>query len=234
MKDDDASGPIYARARTMKVVESAINELWSVVNELSRVQPERRDRFRVAVFGSARTRPGLHLYEEVTELARQLAERGCDIVTGAGPGLMAAANEGENLGDPDGSTRSVGLSVFLPFEDEINPFVELAYEHRTFFSRLAQFVRLANAFVIVDGGIGTTLETMMVWQLLQVRHIAGVPLILVGPMWRELVGWARRHMVEVDDQLASPADLEIPICVDTVAGAMGALDPYITRFRAEP
>jgi uncharacterized protein (TIGR00730 family) len=235
-KDDwphDEAPPVIANEGAMKVVEAAVNDLWSVVNDLSRIRPAHPKAFRVAIFGSARTQPGLHVYEDVKELARQLAERGCDIVTGGGPGLMQAANEGENLGDPDNRTRSIGIRVHLPFEDGANPFVEKVYTHRTFYSRLAQFVRLSSAFVIVDGGIGTTLETMMVWQLLQVKHVEGVPLIFMGEMWRELVGWARRHMIDVDDQLASPGDMEIPMCVSGVGEVVSALAPHIERFQAE-
>lgn len=177
-------------------------------------------------------RPGSPVYEDVKQLAQHLAERGCDIVTGGGPGLMQAANEGENLGDPENKTRSYGIRIDLPFEQGANAFVEKLYTHRTFYSRLAQFMRLSSAFVIVGGGIGTTLESMMVWQLLQVRHVTDVPLIFVGKMWAELVDWSRRNMVEVDDPLASRADMDIPICVDSVDAAVRALEPHIQRFRS--
>jgi uncharacterized protein (TIGR00730 family) len=216
---------------SMKVIEKAVNDLWAVVNDLSRIPPKQMPFYRVAIFGSARTQQGSPVYEDVKRLARYLAERGCDIVTGGGPGLMQAANEGENLGDPDNNTRSYGIRVDLPFEQGANAFVEKAYTHRTFYSRLAQFMRLSSAFVIVGGGIGTTLEAMMVWQLLQVRHVDGVPLIFVGPMWAELVDWARRHMTGGAELLASPADIGIPTCVDTIDDAIRALDPHITAFQ---
>jgi predicted Rossmann-fold nucleotide-binding protein len=216
---------------TMKVIEAAVSDLWSVVNELSRIRPEPRF-YRVAIFGSARTQPGSKTYLDVKRLAQFLAERGCDIVTGGGPGLMAAANEGENLGDPQNHTRSYGVRIDLPFEQGANPFVEKLFTHRTFYSRLAQFVRLSSAFVIVGGGIGTTLEAMMVWQLLQVRHLDDVPLILVGKMWRELVDWASRNMTGGEEILASPHDIAIPVCVDTIDEAMALLEPRITAFRA--
>jgi uncharacterized protein (TIGR00730 family) len=224
------SGPVFADEATMQVVEAAVNDLWSVVNELSQIRPARRSVFRVAIFGSARTAPGSSVYADVRQLARFLAERGCDIVTGGGPGLMQAANEGENLGDPDNRTLSYGIRVHLPFEQGANPFVEQVYTHQTFYSRLAHFMRLSSAFVIVDGGIGTTLEAMMVWQLLQVRHMEDVPLIFVGPMWRELVDWARRSMTTGEERFASPTDIDIPRCVDTIEEAMGALEPYIDAF----
>ena len=71
-----------------------------------------------------------------------------------------------------------------------------AFEHRTFFTRLHHFVLASDAFVVAPGGIGTVLEMLMIWQLLQVRHVEGVPLILVGKMWSGLVEWARTSMLD--------------------------------------
>ncbi len=224
---------LLATESTMKVVETAVEQLWAVVNELSRIRPDHQSHFRVAIFGSARTKPGTKLYDDVKQLAGTLSALGCDIVTGGGPGLMQAANEGEKLGDPRNETRSIGIRIELPFEQGANPFVEKLYTHRTFYSRLAQFMRLSHAFVIVPGGVGTTLETMMVWQLLQVRHLTGVPLIFVGKMWKDLLVWAERHMVAIDEPLASAEDMKIPICVDNVPGACAVLEPMIRRFEAE-
>src|SRR5262245_65012029 len=106
---------------------------------------------------------------------------GCESSTGCGPGLMQAANEGAATA-PE-RARSVGIRVDLPFEQDVNAFVTQAFEHRTFFTRLHQFVLASDAFIVAPGGIGTILETMMIWQLLQVGHLRGVPLILVGKMW---------------------------------------------------
>lgn len=224
---------LRATESTMKVVENAVDQLWSVVNELSRIRPEREQHFRVAIFGSARTEPGTKLYEDVKALAARLSAMGCDIVTGGGPGLMQAANEGEKIGDPENHTRSIGIRIELPFEQGANPFVERLYTHRTFYSRLAQFMRMSHAFVIVPGGIGTTLETMMVWQLLQVRHVHDVPLIFVGSMWKELVTWAERHMVDIPHPLANAADMAIPICVDEIETACSLLEPLVRKFQAQ-
>lgn len=224
---------LRATESTMKVVENAVDQLWSVVNELSRIRPEREQHFRVAIFGSARTEPGTKLYEDVKALAARLSAMGCDIVTGGGPGLMQAANEGEKIGDPENHTRSIGIRIELPFEQGANPFVERLYTHRTFYSRLAQFMRLSHAFIIVPGGIGTTLETMMVWQLLQVRHLNDVPLIFVGPMWKDLVIWAQRYMVDIPEPLANAADMTIPICVDEIEAACELLEPLVRKFQAE-
>src|SRR5438067_1734816 len=92
---------------TFQVVEKALFNLWSVVNELSRIKPPPAySRFRVTIFGSARIKPGTKLYEDVKHLAEGLSQMGCDVVTGGGPGLMQAANEGEELGDPMHKTTS--------------------------------------------------------------------------------------------------------------------------------
>src|SRR5690349_13298456 len=90
--------------------------LWDIVNDLTRLRPSRRDRYRVTIFGSARLRPGTYAYEEVKRVAAALAEMGADIVTGGGPGLMQAANEGAAAAGSPGQDRSVGIRVDLPFE----------------------------------------------------------------------------------------------------------------------
>ena len=77
-----------------------------------------------------------------------------------------------------------GLNVDLPHEQAPNPFVEKLYHHGTFFSRLHHFVQLSSAFVVMRGGIGTTLESLLVWQLVQVGHLKRRPLIMVGSSGR--------------------------------------------------
>lgn len=193
-----------------KVLVDSVLGLWDVVNNLTRLKPSRKDRYRVTIFGSARAKPGTAAYEETKRVSQALAELGCDIITGGGPGLMQAANEGVEL---SGHAESLGIRVDLPFEQEVNPFVELAFEHRTFFTRLHHFVLASDAFIVAPGGIGTVLETMMVWQLLQVRKLHNTPLVLAGKMYAELVEWCRRHMLQPDCPLASPQDMDIPVCV---------------------
>ena len=145
-----------------EIVGGAVLDLWKAVNALTRLRPSRRDRYRVTIFGSARAQPGSFVYEEVKRAAAAFSAMGCDIVTGGGPGLMQAANEGASLA---GTTGSMGIRVDLPFEQNVNPFVQQAFEHETFFTRLHHFVIASDAFVVVPGGIGTVLETLMVWQL---------------------------------------------------------------------
>src|SRR5262249_52015230 len=119
-----------------QVLVSAVFGLWDVVNNLTRLKPSKTERYRVTIFGSSRAKPGTFVYEEVKRVAAALAGLGCDIITGGGPGLMQAANEGAASANAPERSHSVGIRVELPFEQEVNPFVELAFEHKTFFSRL--------------------------------------------------------------------------------------------------
>src|SRR5436190_2176537 len=161
-----------------QILVRAVFGLWDIVNDLTRLRPSKRERYRVTIFGSARVKPGTFGYDEVKRLANVLAGMGCDIITGGGPGLMQAANEGAAAAGAPERDRSVGIRVELPFEQEFNPFIEQAFEHKTFFTRLHQFVLMSDAFVVTPGGIGTVLELMLVWQLLQVKHLHETPLIL--------------------------------------------------------
>jgi uncharacterized protein (TIGR00730 family) len=157
---------------------------------------------------------------------------GCDIVTGGGPGLMQAANEGARNAEATGGAKSIGIRVHLAFETEANPFVEENYEHGSFFTRLHQFVLMSDAYIVVPGGLGTVLEAMMIWQLLQVRHLDNVPLIFAGPMWRGLVEWTRAFMLRPGFELASPHDMDIPHCVDDGAQALAIIREHHARWLA--
>jgi uncharacterized protein (TIGR00730 family) len=203
-----------------QILVSTVFGLWDIVNNLTRLKPSKRERYRVTIFGSARASSGTYVYDEVKRVAAALAEMGCDIITGGGPGLMQAANEGATAANAPERNRSVGIRVDLPFEQEVNPFVEQAFEHKTFFSRLHHFVLTSDAFVVTPGGIGTVLELMLIWQLLQVKHVHDTPLILVGNMWAELVDWARKNLLKPELGLASPEDLGIPRCVSTADEAI--------------
>src|SRR5262245_25382346 len=214
-----------------EILRTTVLDLWKVVNTLTRLRPSKQERYRVAIFGSARAKPGTFVYEEVKRAAASFASMGCDIVTGGGPGLMQAANEGASLA---GAPGSVGIRIELPFEQDVNPFVEQAFEHETFFTRLHHFVIASDAFIVVPGGIGTVLEMLMVWQLLQVRHMRDVPLILVGKMWKGLVEWARMAMLDPRLALANPEDLQIPQCLETADEAIAVVRDLQKNWQAKP
>jgi len=218
--DDARLVSLADEEKVREILATTVLDLWKIVNTLTRLRPSRRERYRVAIFGSARATPGTFAYDEVKRAAAAFASMGCEIVTGGGPGLMQAANEGAAS---VGKQGSVGIRVDLPFEQDVNPFVEQAYEHETFFTRLHHFVIASDAFVVTPGGIGTVLEMFMIWQLLQVRHVHDVPLILVGKMWRGLVEWAKTSMQDPRLALVNPEDLEIPQCVDTADEAIALI-----------
>lgn len=213
-----------------QVLTDSVLGLWDVVNNLTRLKPSRSDRYRVTIFGSARAKPGTVAYEETKRASEALAKMGCDIITGGGPGLMQAANEGVKLaGEGDGS-RSVGIRVDLPFEQEVNPFVTVGFEHRSFFTRLHHFVLASDAFIVAPGGIGTVLETTMIWQLLQVGHLNDTPLILVGKLWPGFVEWVRDEMLSFETPLISPEDVDIPVCVANADEAIAIIRTAHARW----
>ena len=213
-----------------RIVVDTLFGLWATVNNLTRLQPSKRERYRVTIFGSARTQPGHWVYQEVRRMAEELSAMGCDIVTGGGPGLMRAANEGAEAASAADRVQSIGIRVELPFEQEVNPFVEQAFEHQTFFTRLHHFVLLSDAFIVAPGGIGTVLESMMIWQLLQVRHLHDTPLIFTGPMWKGLVDWATQAMLRPGFELANAGDMKIPHCVDTADEAIALVREHQARW----
>jgi uncharacterized protein (TIGR00730 family) len=214
----------------IELLSRSVLGLWTVVNDLTRLRPAHRKAYRVTIFGSARVETTHWAYGAVRDLAAELTRLGCDIVTGGGPGLMKAANEGARLANPDGKHTSVGIRVELPFEQDVNSFVDQAYEHATFFTRLHHFVLVSDAFVVVPGGIGTVLEMMMIWQLLQVRKLHDTPLVVAGEMWSELVDWARRAMLRPDAPLASPEDMAIPVCAKDGAEILRIVREHHARW----
>jgi len=218
--------------KSLEVLSNSVLKLWEVVNDLTRLRPTKRERYRVTIFGSARVPKDHWVYLAVRDLAAELTRLGCDIVTGGGPGLMQAANEGVHLVESSGAKRSMGIRVDLPFEQEANAFVTEAFEHGTFFTRLHHFVLVSDAFVVVPGGIGTVLETMLVWQLLQVRKMHNTPLILAGKMYAELVGWCETHMLQPDCPLASSGDMSIPVCVEDGPSIVSIIREHHAAWRA--
>jgi uncharacterized protein (TIGR00730 family) len=228
----DGAVPLSDERAVLDILTKSVFGLWDTVNTLTRLRPTKRDRYRVTVFGSARVGPDHWVYGAVRDLAAELTRLGCDVVTGGGPGLMQAANEGAKLADPDGKLgKSVGIRVELPFEQDVNAFVTEAFEHKTFFTRLHHFVLVSDAFVVTPGGIGTVLEMLMVWQLLQVRHLRDTPLILAGHFWDGLLEWAKAVMLKPDSPLVSPDDLNIPRVLPDGPSIVRAVREHHARWK---
>lgn len=211
-----------SRTYVLRLFDRSILASYRIINWLDRKAPLERRYFRVAIFGSSRIQATDAIYAEVKELARRLSYMGCDIVTGGGPGLMRAANEGARAGAYRYKTRSFGLTILLPLEEQPNPFLDEVAQHNTFFSRLHQFIRLSHAYIVVDGGIGTTLEALMVFQLLQVKMLKDRPLIFVGPMWRGLRSFIEKEIIARG--YASPPDVDAAVWVNTLDEALAAVE----------
>jgi uncharacterized protein (TIGR00730 family) len=225
--------PLSDEKGALDILTHAVFGLWDTVNNLTRIRPTKHERYRVTIFGSARIEPTHWVYAAVRDTAAELTKLGCDIVTGGGPGLMQAANEGAKLADPHGTQKSVGIRVDLPFEQDVNAFVTEAFEHKTFFTRLHHFVLVSDAFIVMPGGIGTVLEMYMVWQLLQVRHVYDTPLLLAGNFWEGLIDWTKAVMLKPDSPLVCPEDVNIPQILPDGPSIVKAICAHHTKWKAK-
>jgi len=172
----------------------------------------------VSIFGSARTGPDDPQYEAARETARLLAEAGYAIITGAGPGIMEAANRGAR----DGHGRSVGCNIELPFEQGANPYLDTLINFRYFFVRKTMFIKYSDAFVIFPGGYGTLDELFEALTLIQTGKIYRFPVILFGRRyWAGLVRWL--HTRALLEKKISPGDLDLMLLTDDPAEAAAAV-----------
>lgn len=210
----DAHGTLdETTADLVQVIDGSVAQLWETIESLERLQPRNLERFRVSIFGSARIEESHPLYGEAQDLAERLAEAGCDIVTGGGGGLMQAVDLGASRGAVQKPAKG-DLPIRLVADGDDTSFVERVYRHRTFFSRLHHFVRLSSAFIVLPGGIGSTLEAMMVWQLLQAKHLPPTPFLLYGSHWRGLLRWIEDEAL--GQGYVEEEDVRLPLQVDTV------------------
>jgi hypothetical protein len=172
----------------------------------------------VALFGSARTGPDDPMYVAARETARLLAAQGFSIITGAGPGIMEAANRGAR----DAGGHSVGCNIELPFEQGSNPYVDTLVQFRYFFARKTMFIKYSNAFIIFPGGFGTLDELFEALTLIQTGKIYQFPVILFGRhYWAGLVRWLTSRMAA--EGKISPGDLDLMLLTDDPAEAAQAV-----------
>jgi uncharacterized protein (TIGR00730 family) len=172
----------------------------------------------VSVFGSARTPRDSEYYEVGVQLGAALADAGYAVITGGGPGAMEAANKGAC----DAGGMSVGLGIELPFEQELNEWVDVGILFRYFFVRKTMFVKYAQAFVILPGGFGTLDELFEALTLVQTRKVTRFPVILFGSAyWSGLVDWIRGSMLA--QGTVSEADLDLLHITDDVAEAVAVI-----------
>ncbi len=172
----------------------------------------------VSIFGSARTHPDDPQYKAAEEVARLLAEAGFAIITGAGPGIMEAANKGAKAA----GGKSIGCTIELPFEQGANPNVETLVNFRNFFVRKTMFIKYSNAFIIFPGGYGTLDEAFEALTLIQTGKIYQFPVILFGRhYWAGLIRWIQSRVL--GEGKISPGDLDLMLLTDDPREAANAV-----------
>jgi len=199
----------YSRQR----VEAELNrESWRIfqimaefVEGFERLAPIRP---AVSIFGSSRTPPDHPWYHKAEETARLLADGGFAIISGGGPGIMAAANKGAKAG----RAPSVGLNIQLPHEQQANDYQDISLSFRHFFARKVMFVKYASAYVVLPGGFGTLDELAEILTLVQTGKNRRIPIVLAGAeFWSGLLDWFRDTLVAQGTIHADDLDL-ITVC----------------------
>ncbi len=165
----------------------------------------------IGVFGSARTPTDDPHYAVAEEVGRRLAGAGFAVITGGGPGAMEAANKGAC----EAGGVSVGLGIELPFETGMNQWVDKGINFRYFFARKTMFVKYAQGFVVLPGGVGTLDELFEAMTLVQTGKITSFPIVLIGSRyWQGLIDWLRDTVVA--EGKITAADLDTLTVTDDV------------------
>jgi uncharacterized protein (TIGR00730 family) len=172
----------------------------------------------VSVFGSARTPRDHPHYAAGVQIGSALAQSGYAVITGGGPGAMEAANRGAS----EAGGLSVGLGIELPFEQDLNEWVDVGIAFRYFFVRKTMFVKYAQAFVILPGGFGTLDELFEALTLVQTRKVTRFPVILFGrEYWSGLLDWIRTTLAGTGT--INPADLDLITVTDDIGEVMAVI-----------
>ncbi len=173
--------------------------------ELSRIKPA------ITIFGSSRTTTNSIYYKNTIELAKKLAKKGFSIITGAGAGIMEAANKGAK----EAKGRSIGLNIQLPLQQKANSYITDLIEFRHFFVRKVMFLRYATATVFVPGGYGTMDELFETLTLIQTERIEPIPIYVLGKdYWNGLFKWINDFMV--GDGCIDHRDIELLTITDDI------------------
>ena len=186
----------------------------------------------VSIFGSARTKADNPYYKMAEDIAEKLTLKGYGIITGGGFGIMEAGNKGANKGEG----KSVGLNIDLPFEQEANTYIDndklINFDY--FFVRKVMFVKYAQGFVVMPGGVGTLDELFEAITLIQTQKIAAFPIVLVGKdYWSGLMDWIKNVMLEKEQNI-SPEDLDLFTLVDTSDEAVEYIDNFYSKYLLKP
>ena len=175
----------------------------------------------VSVFGSARTEPNTNEYIEAKRFGELITKEGYGVITGGGPGIMQAANQGAT----ESGGVSVGIGIELPFESGMNPYVKKGVENRYFFTRKVMFLKYSQAFVVFPGGLGTLDELFEALTLAQCGHNVKYPIVLVGTkFWSGLIDWMKSTLLS--ERTISATDFDLFRIVDTAQEAVDKIIEY--------
>ena len=186
----------------------------------------------VSVFGSARTKPDNKYYKQAEEIGYLLTQSGYGVISGGGPGIMEAANKGASRGEG----KSVGLNIELPFEQSSNPYIDndklINFDY--FFVRKVMFVKYAQGFIVLPGGVGTLDELFEAITLIQTQKIGKFPIVLVGKTyWEGLLVWIKEIML-AKEQNISIEDLDLFNVVDTPVEAVDIINDFYKKYTLKP
>jgi uncharacterized protein (TIGR00730 family) len=183
----------------------------------------------ISIFGSARVLPSEPIYEACRATAELLGKEGFAIITGGGPGIMEAANRGAR----DAGAPSIGCNIELPFEQGLNPYVDVGIDFRYFFVRKTMFVKYAQGFVIFPGGYGTMDELFEALTLIQTNKVHDFPVVLFGSeYWGGLLEWLRGTMKATGK--ISPGDVGMMFVTDEPSEVVRHLREHTPLRGARP
>jgi len=186
----------------------------------------------VSIFGSARTPTDKEYYLLADEIAYQLTQKGYGVITGGGPGIMEAGNKGAQRGNG----KSVGLNIELPFEQSVNPYIDAdkLIDFDYFFIRKVIFIKYAQGFIVMPGGVGTLDELFEALTLIQTQKTGRFPIVLVGSdFWNGLIDWIEKIMLEKEKNI-NPEDLDLFAVVDTAEDAVAHIDDFYSKYLLKP
>lgn len=186
----------------------------------------------VSIFGSARTKADNIYYQMAEEIAAKLVRHGYGVITGGGPGIMEAGNKGAF----EQGGKSVGLNIQLPFEQFNNVYIDadklINFDY--FFVRKVMFVKYAQGFVVMPGGMGTLDELFEAITLIQTRKIGRFPIVLVGKsFWEGLFQWIEAVVLNTEHNI-NAEDLKLVNIVDTPTEAVKVIDDFYSKYLLQP